>query len=49
MVLAKQDERGRWRNEHGYRGKMWVDVDPPRSHSKWVTLRACQVLKAALG
>jgi hypothetical protein len=49
MVLAKQDDQGRWRNEYGYRGKMWVDVDPPRAPSKWVTLRACRMLKASLG
>ena len=49
MVVAKQDADGRWRNEHPYRGKLWVDVDTPGSPSKWVTLRACKVLKAALG
>ncbi|HSJ50269.1 MAG TPA: nitrogen fixation protein NifH [Actinomycetota bacterium] len=49
LVLGKQDDRGRWWNEYGYRGKMWVDVDPPRRPSKWVTLRACRVLKAVLG
>ncbi|HEX6329733.1 MAG TPA: nitrogen fixation protein NifH [Actinomycetota bacterium] len=49
LILSKQDDRGRWRNEYGYRGKMWVDVDPPRAPSKWVTLRACRVLKAAIG
>jgi hypothetical protein len=47
LVLSKQDERGRWRNEHPYRGKLWSDVDAPRAPSKWVTLRACAVVKAA--
>jgi hypothetical protein len=49
LVLAKQDAEGRWRNEYPYRGKLWVDVDEPRAPSKWVTLRACRVLKAAYG
>lgn len=49
MVLAKQDAEGRWRNEYDYRGKLWANVDTPGRPSKWVTLRACRVLKAALG
>ena len=49
LVLSKQDPKGRWRNEHPYRGKLWEDVDPGRGPSKWVTLRACRVLKAAVG
>jgi hypothetical protein len=49
LVLAKQDGLGRWRNEHPYRGRLWTDVDAPRAPSKWVTLRACRVLKQALG
>ncbi|MEP6758373.1 MAG: nitrogen fixation protein NifH [Actinomycetota bacterium] len=48
LVLGKQDDHGRWRNEHGYRGKLWVDTDPPRAPSKWVTLRACRALKGAV-
>jgi hypothetical protein len=47
LVLGKQDREGRWRNEYPYRGKLWADVDEPRGPSKWVTLRACAVLKAA--
>jgi hypothetical protein len=49
LVLAKQDADGRWRNEYPYRGKLWADVDEPRSPSKWVTLRACRALRASLG
>jgi hypothetical protein len=49
LVLAKQDRRGRWRNEQPYRGKLWADVDEPGTPSPWVTLRACRVLRAALG
>jgi len=49
LVLSKQDTEGRLRNEHRYHGRLWTDVDPGRGPSKWVTLRACRVLKATLG
>ena len=49
LVLSKQDAEGRWRNEYPYRGKLWIDVDAPRAPSRWVTLRACSVLRQALG
>ena len=49
LVLGKQDEQGRWRNEHAYRGKLWSNTCPPRAPSKWVTLRACRALKGAVG
>jgi hypothetical protein len=46
-LLAKQDDLGRWRNEYPYAGKTWVDVDRRGEPSKWVTLRACRVLRQA--
>jgi hypothetical protein len=49
VVLSKQDDSGRWRNEHAYERMTWVPVERTRSPSKWVTLRACRVLKAAHG
>jgi hypothetical protein len=49
VVLAKQDRLGRWKNEHAYERLTWVPFERRRSPSKWVTLRACRVLKAALG
>jgi hypothetical protein len=45
-LLAQQDERGRWANRYAYAGKMVVDIDVPGRPSKWVTLRACRVLRA---
>jgi hypothetical protein len=45
-LLSKQDAQGRWKNEHAYAGKMWADVDRQGQPSKWVTLRACRVVKA---
>jgi hypothetical protein len=46
-LVGKQDSDGRWRNEYAYNGKTWVDVEPQGQPSKWVTLRACRVLRAA--
>jgi hypothetical protein len=45
-LLTRQDARGRWRNEYAYNGKTWVDIEPQGKPSKWVTLRACRVLRA---
>jgi hypothetical protein len=44
-ILSKQDSLGRWRNEYAYKGKLWVDIERQGEPSKWVTLRACRVLK----
>ena len=46
-LLGQQDEQGRWANRYAYAGKMVVDIDEPGRPSKWVTLRACRVLRAA--
>ena len=45
FVLAKQDDRGRWKLENALNGKMWADIEEKRQPSKWVTLRALRVLK----
>jgi hypothetical protein len=44
-VLSKQDAQGRWKNEYSYTGKLWADIERQGRPSKWVTLRACRVLK----
>jgi hypothetical protein len=44
-LLSKQDSRGRWKNEYAYNGKTWVDLEKQGKPSKWVTLRACRVIK----
>jgi hypothetical protein len=46
-LLDKQDADGRWRNEYPYSGKLWADIDRKGATSKWVTLRACRVLRAS--
>jgi hypothetical protein len=45
-LLSKQNEQGRWKNQYAYAGKLWADFEPQGGVSKWVTLRACRVLKA---
>ena len=45
-LLTQQAEPGRWANRYAYEGKMIVDIDTPNAPSRWVTLRACRVLKA---
>lgn len=48
-VEAGQDGDGRWPNRYAYNGKTWVDIERQGAPSKWVTLRACTVLRAAYG
>lgn len=48
-VEAQQDGTGRWANRYAYNGKTTVDIEPQGAPSKWVTLRACAVLRAAYG
>ncbi|MFC1966872.1 nitrogen fixation protein NifH [Chloroflexota bacterium] len=47
LMLGKQDDQGRWSLEYTYNGKTWVDIEKKGQSSKWVTLRALRVLKAA--
>lgn len=48
-LLAGQDEAGRWRNRNAYMSRTVVPFEDPGTQSKWVTLRACAVLRAAAG
>lgn len=45
-LLSRQDEHGRWRNQSAYNRKTWIDFERQGEPSKWVTLRACRVLRA---
>jgi hypothetical protein len=44
-LLDQQDDQGRWKNRYRYSGKMHLDIDGASEPSRWVTLRACRVLK----
>jgi hypothetical protein len=45
-LLSQQDAQGTWANRYAYHAKMVQDIDRQGRPSKWVTLRACRVLKA---
>jgi hypothetical protein len=45
LILAKQDETGRWPLEYDYNSKTWIDVGAKKQPNKWVTLRALRTLK----
>ena len=47
VIREKQDGQGRWALEYDYTGKTWVDFGVRKAPSKWVTLRATRVLRAA--
>ncbi len=47
LVLSKRDADGRWALKHSLNGRMWVDIEKKGKPSKWITLRARRVLKAA--
>ncbi len=47
LVLSARDADGRWVMKRSLNGKMWVDIETKGQPSKWVTLRALRVLKAA--
>jgi hypothetical protein len=46
-VASQQDAHGRWVNRYAYNRKTWGDIEKQGKPSKWVTLRACTVLRAA--
>jgi len=50
LILAKQDEQGRWPLEHdgNWQGQGLVTVEKVGQPSKWITLRALRVLKQAV-
>jgi len=45
-LVAQQGSDGRYVNRYAYAGKMVADIDAQGKPSRWVTLRACAVLKA---
>ena len=46
-VAEQQGPAGRWLNRYDYNHKTWGDIERQGAPSKWVTLRACTVLRAA--
>jgi hypothetical protein len=48
-LIGLADHDGRWTNRYAYAGKTTVPIDAHGKPSKWVTLRACTVLRARYG
>jgi hypothetical protein len=44
FIRGGRDKDGRWKLEHHYNGKTWIDAGPGGRPNKWVTLRALKVL-----
>jgi hypothetical protein len=47
LVEKRQDEQGRWTLQQTFNGRFIVDIEAKGRPSRWVTLKALQVLKAA--
>jgi len=45
ILRSKQMQNGTWKMENTFNGKMLVDVEKKGQPSKWITLKALQVLK----
>jgi hypothetical protein len=46
VILAKQDDQGRWPLEYSYSGKTWVDFGPKKQPNPYITWRALRGLYA---
>ena len=46
LVAAKQDAQGRWKLQSTFNGRFVVDIEAKGEPSRWITLRALQVLQA---
>ena len=47
LIISMRKPDGRWLLKHSLNGKMWADIEAKGKPSKWITLRALRVLKAA--
>jgi len=47
LVASKADAQGRWKLQSTFNGRFVVDVEAKGEPSRWVTLRALEVLQAA--
>jgi hypothetical protein len=44
-LLSLQTSQGKWVMQDSLNGKMWVDVEQRGKPSRWLTLKACEVLQ----
>ena len=47
LVASRADARGRWKLEQTFNDRFWVPIETKGEPSRWVTLRALEVLRAA--
>ena len=47
LIISMLQPDDRWLMKHSLNGKMWADIEVKGKPSKWITLRALRVLKAA--
>ena len=46
LVASRADAQGRWKLQQTFNGRFWVDIETKGEPSRWVTLRALEVLRA---
>jgi hypothetical protein len=46
QLLSLQTPKGTWVMKDSLNGKMWIDIEKKGQPSRWLTLRACEILKA---
>jgi len=46
QLLSLQTPKGTWVMKDSLNGKMWIDIEKKGQPSRWLTLRACEVLRA---
>ena len=49
LVINRMDRSGYWINENKFRNPMLVEIEAKKAPSKWLTFRACFVLKKFRG
>lgn len=49
LVISRMDSSGYWINENKFRNPMLVEIEAKKTPSKWLTFRACFVLKKFRG
>ena len=45
IVISRMQEDKRWINDNNFKSPMLVTIEPKNAPSKWITFRACFVLK----
>jgi hypothetical protein len=45
QLLSMQTPEGTWKLRNSLNGRMWVDIEKRGKPSRWLTLKACEVLK----